>query len=437
MRIIIHGVGAIGGVVGAALVEAGQEVLGIARGRMLEAIRARGLTMISPKGRVTVDLPCVATPSEITFRPDDVVLLCVKGQDTESALADLRAAGMTDQPLFCLQNGTANERTALRYFPNVHGVTVMMPATYLEPGEVITHGAPCYGLFEIDRYPQGSDADDAALKEALDKANIATFVSEAVMEAKYGKLLMNLGNIVDAMLPLDADKPRFTDRLKDEAPQAVAALFQKHPQLAGVLDATNPEKRASKIYLSEHEDEVVSVVDDYGKKASPADYIESFEAYVRANMNAVPAMIAATQRPRELTRKELKELATLLDEQGFSEAGLRRAYGMARNADIAAHIIGFVRQAAIGDPLVPYETRVENGLQQILASRSWTQKQRQWLNRIGRALKAQPVGDPELLAEPLFAQFGGFETIDREFDSTLETVLKDLNTAIWDSSNAA
>lgn len=43
MRIIIHGVGAIGGVVGAALVEAGHEVLGIARGRMLEAIRERGL----------------------------------------------------------------------------------------------------------------------------------------------------------------------------------------------------------------------------------------------------------------------------------------------------------------------------------------------------------------------------------------------------------
>ena len=32
MRIIIHGVGAIGGVVGAALAESGQEVIGIARG---------------------------------------------------------------------------------------------------------------------------------------------------------------------------------------------------------------------------------------------------------------------------------------------------------------------------------------------------------------------------------------------------------------------
>ena len=96
-------------------------------------------------------------------------------------------------------------------------------------------------------------------------------------------------------------------------------------------------------------------------------------------------------------------------------------------------MIGFVRQAAIGDPLVPYETRVGNGVQRIIASRDWTAKQRQWLVRIGRALKAQPVGDPEILADPLFAQAGGFETIDREFDHALGNVLKDLNTAIWDN----
>jgi type I restriction enzyme R subunit len=189
--------------------------------------------------------------------------------------------------------------------------------------------------------------------------------------------------------------------------------------------------------MSEHEDELIKVEDDFGGRASPADYIESFEAFVRANMNAVPAMVAATQKPRELTRKELKELAILLDTAGFSEASLRRAYGRVRNADIAAHIIGFVRQAALGDPLVAYETRVENGIQKILASRPWTQKQKQWLNRIGRVLKAQPVGDPEILSEPLFAQAGGFAVVDQEFDSGLGDVLKDLNAAIWESGKVA
>jgi type I restriction enzyme R subunit len=53
------------------------------------------------------------------------------------------------------------------------------------------------------------------------------------------------------------------------------------------------------------------------------------------------------------------------------------------------------------------------------------------LNRIGRALKDQPVGDPALLSDPLFAQQGGFDVINQTFDSGLSDVLKDLNAAIW------
>ena len=168
--------------------------------------------------------------------------------------------------------------------------------------------------------------------------------------------------------------------------------------------------------------------------SSPEDYISAFERFVRDNINLVPALTAATQKPRELTRKDLKAFAALLDEKGFSEAKLRRAYGRARNADIAAHIIGFVRQAAVGDPLVPYATRVENALARIKASKPWTTKQTQWLDRIGRALKEQPVSDPSILDEPAFLAKGGFETVDRDFDHGLAPLLQDLNAEIWAKS---
>jgi len=227
------------------------------------------------------------------------------------------------------------------------------------------------------------------------------------------------------------------DRLKDAPPAETAALFRDQPSLARVLDAPPAGKRRDGMIISEHDDELLSIEDDFGAKASPEDYIESFETFVRSNMNAMPALIAATQKPRDLTRAELKALALALDEQGFSEAKLRRAYGRVRNADIAAHIIGFVRQAALGDPLTPYEARVESGVERLLASRAWTAGQRRWLTRIGKALRAQPVGDPSLLDEPLFAQNGGFDTIDREFDHQLAKVLMDLNAAIWDSGDAA
>lgn len=236
-----------------------------------------------------------------------------------------------------------------------------------------------------------------------------------------------------ALGPLGA----LADRLKSAPPAETLRLFKEQASLTSILDQSDDHGRSgSGMIVSEDEDELISIEDDYGGRASPADYIESFEAFIRGNMNAVPALVAATQRPRELTRKELKEIAQLLDAQGFSEASLRQAYGRVRNADIAAHIIGFVRQAALGDPLVPYEARVENGVRRIIESRPWTPGQRQWLQRIGRSLKAQPVGDPAILSDPLFAQAGGFEVVDRAFDHHLGEVLMDLNAAIWDNDAA-
>ena len=123
--------------------------------------------------------------------------------------------------------------------------------------------------------------------------------------------------------PLD----ELADRLKSSPSAEMIALFRQHPSLITILDTSGPKRRGDGIYISEHDDELVSVEDSFGGKVSPDDYIESFEAFVRANMNTVPALIAATQRPRALTRKALKEIATLLDAKGFSEASLRRAYG--------------------------------------------------------------------------------------------------------------
>jgi hypothetical protein len=53
------------------------------------------------------------------------------------------------------------------------------------------------------------------------------------------------------------------------------------------------------------------------------------------------------------------------------------ARGFPPGLRIAAGIIGFIRQAALGDPLVPYEARGDRALRKILASRAWTTPQRQ------------------------------------------------------------
>lgn len=205
-RTIIYGVGAVGGVVAASLARAGREVVGIARGRRLAAIQDSGIMLRTPHFAEHIPVPCVADPSEIDFRPDDMMMLAMKTQDTPAALDRLRAAGWTDGPIYCAQNGVTNEDLALRVFPNVHGILVLLPCTFNEMDEAVTFSTPRHGVFEVGRYPIGVDDDDRRMAEALEASNIGGFPVPDVMAAKYGKLIVNLVNIIQAAVGTSATK---------------------------------------------------------------------------------------------------------------------------------------------------------------------------------------------------------------------------------------
>jgi 2-dehydropantoate 2-reductase len=199
MRHIVYGAGGIGGVMGARLHQAGHDVLLIARGAHYEAIRDKGLRVQSAEDDVTLEIPVVDHPSAIEWRDDDVVFLGMKSQDTLEALTTLEPIAPPSIAVVSLQNGVANERLALRFFANVYGICVMCPTNYLTPGVVQAYSAPITGLLDIGRYPDG--ADDTA-REIAAALSASTYVSEArpdIMRWKYGKLLMNLGNGIDAM----------------------------------------------------------------------------------------------------------------------------------------------------------------------------------------------------------------------------------------------
>ena len=157
MGYVVYGAGAIGGVVGGRLFEAGLEVTLIARGRHLDVLRAGGLTVESPDRVVTLEIPAVGHPREIDWRNRPVVLMAVKSQHTAAALADLAEAAPPGTPIVCLQNGIANEPAALRFFPHVHAVCVMCPAGHLEPGTVQAWSTPITGMLDIGRFPGGTD----------------------------------------------------------------------------------------------------------------------------------------------------------------------------------------------------------------------------------------------------------------------------------------
>jgi 2-dehydropantoate 2-reductase len=199
MRFVVFGAGAIGGVVGGRLHQAGHDVSLIARGRHLRAVQEGGLVLESPGERVVLDIPAVDGPAGVHWHDDHVVLLTVKSQDTDSALLALEDAAPTSVPVVCMQNGVDNERRALRAFARIYGVCVMLPATHLDPGVVQAHSAPVTGLLDVGCYPAGSDETARELAGALSGATFASVPVKDIMRWKYGKLLRNLLNAAEAL----------------------------------------------------------------------------------------------------------------------------------------------------------------------------------------------------------------------------------------------
>ncbi|MFC2004701.1 ketopantoate reductase family protein [Chloroflexota bacterium] len=197
MRFIIYGAGGIGCVIGGYLARTGHDVILIGRPGHVTAINERGLSLTTPTGSYVLQIPAVTGPEQIDFNSDDVVFLCMKGQDTEGALHTLRAV-TEDVPIFCFQNGVRNEEIAARYFPKVYGVMVRVGAVYLKDGEVTARRDPP-GWFIIGCYPQGTDelADDPAA--SLRAAGFLVKTAGDAMPYKWGKLMGNLSNAIGAI----------------------------------------------------------------------------------------------------------------------------------------------------------------------------------------------------------------------------------------------
>ncbi len=223
MRIIVVGAGAVGGVVAANLALAGTPVVAVARGEHGRVMRESGLRYESPTGTRVVELPVVASVADLDVTDDDVFVLGVKSQDTGGVLDDLRAAGVVHQPIVCLQNGVVNERVALRLFPNVYGICVMLPADHYSPGVVRVWTAPSSGLLDIGRYPHGMDEVCVQLAATLEAATFGSIPRDDIMSWKYRKLLMNLANAVEAVCGRDGIRGRLGEMVRAEGDAVLEA----------------------------------------------------------------------------------------------------------------------------------------------------------------------------------------------------------------------
>lgn len=229
----------------------------------------------------------------------------------------------------------------------------------------------------------------------------------------------------------------FIQKLKAMPLEHVAAWFAQYPNLGELLDRRSdiPERE---LFVSEHADAFDRAERGYGKGKKPDDYIRAFGEFIKTQSNQIPALLTVLTRPRELTRAQLRELVLALDSAGFTEAQLASAWREMTNQDIAARIVGYIRQAAIGDALIPYAERVDRALQHLLAhppgGKPWSTPQRDWLKRIAAQTKANVLVDRAAIDDPdlIFKRDGGgFNRLDKVFNGQLQPVLDAFNDALW------
>lgn len=222
-RYIVLGAGGVGSALGGMLQLAGARVVLVARGAHLDVLRRDGLSLGTPSRSLRVPVEAVQSPREVRFQANDVVLLCTKSQDSAAALADLAASAPRDVPIVCAQNGVANERLAARRFDRVQGLMVFSPVGFTAPGRVTLHSEPVLGALDIGVYPTGADELTGDIVNDLIQAGFDARVEPRVMRLKYGKLLTNLANALQALCGPTGIDLALLARIREEALACYAA----------------------------------------------------------------------------------------------------------------------------------------------------------------------------------------------------------------------
>ncbi len=219
MRFVIFGAGAIGSGLGGHLHRTGYDALIVGRPTHVNRIRQHGLQLVTADQTYTLSVPAVSRAQDVGFTDGDVVLLCVKSQDTDQALVEIRAAGGDPQtlPILCCQNSITNEPAAVRYFRRVYGVLIVVPGIFLEPGVVINNSLGNAGFIEVGQFPSGTDALSQEAASALHVASYAAYANPRVMAAKGAKMFSNLGNALGAITDGHGDQTSYMTQVRREA----------------------------------------------------------------------------------------------------------------------------------------------------------------------------------------------------------------------------
>jgi len=225
------------------------------------------------------------------------------------------------------------------------------------------------------------------------------------------------------------DVEAYINMLKELPVHESIQAIVKSAELWKFLDEFKPAPAYQ--FVSQHQDEAREPSRGYGKAGKPEDYIEGFRKFIQDNANKIAAISVICNKPTDLDRQSLKELYMLLDGAGYTPLNLRHAWKAAKNEDIAADIISFIRTLSLGSNLVDHETRIRNAVNKIRKSKTWNRTQEKWLDRFEAQLIHETILRKEDLDKPPFTEEGGFNRLNKIFEQQLETILSDINNNLY------
>ena len=158
MKICVVGAGAIGGLLGARLAKAGEEVTLVARGPQLQALSANGLRFIEEDGSEWTVRP-KAVGSIRDAGPQDLIILGMKAHQVAAVVDDLSAAYHPDTMVLTAQNGIP-----YWYFMKHGGPHEGKTLESVDPGGLVVRGIPIDRVIGSVVYPASEMIAPGVLK---------------------------------------------------------------------------------------------------------------------------------------------------------------------------------------------------------------------------------------------------------------------------------
>lgn len=223
-EIVVMGAGAVGSTIGGLLARGGHKTTLIARNHHVDAINEKGLQLniAASTQIIRENLTAVCSPEKYG-KTADMVILCVKSYDTETALEEIRPIVTKDTILLCLQNGVMNEERIAKSYPEnpVIAGAICGYLSFDNPG-VITLKSDKGGI-SVGPW-QEKDLSAAAICQAiLQDSGMQIDLELSGRRIKWSKLMLNVAfNAINALTGLSTSKIMSDEKLGNLAVKTFA-----------------------------------------------------------------------------------------------------------------------------------------------------------------------------------------------------------------------